>query len=61
MFQVLVHDVVPFAQISCYGTVTIIFGILTVNMEYHIIVLIACDFAFQILIVSAEFRSSRFC
>ena len=38
-----------------------IFLIVTVNMEYHIIVLIARDFAFQLSIVSAEFGSSRFC
>ena len=53
--------IVPFAQIACYGTVTIIFLIVTVNMKYHIIVLIARDFAFQISVVSAEFGSSRFC
>ena len=52
--------VVPFAQIECYGTVTIIFRILTVNMEY-IIVHVARDFACQISIISAEFGSSRFC
>ena len=55
----LVHDdctrywcqymmIVPFAQIACYGTVTITFLIVTVNIEYHIIVLITRDFAFQI-------------
>ena len=53
--------VIPFAQVACYGIVTIIFLIVTVNMEYHIIGLIARDFAFQISIVSAEFGSSRFC
>ena len=50
-----------FCTIACYGTVTIIFLIVTVNMEYHIIELIARDFAFQISIVSAEFGSSYFC
>ena len=34
---------------------------MTVNKEYHIIGLIADDSFFQILIVSAAFRSSRFC
>ena len=50
-----------FCTIACYGTVTIIFLIVTVNMEYHIIVLIARDFAFQISFISAEFGFSRFC
>ena len=40
---------------------TIIFLIVTVNMEDHIIVLIYLDFVFQTLIVSAEFGSSRVC
>ena len=35
--------------------------IVIVNMEYHIIVLMARDSVFQISIVSAEFGSSRFC
>ena len=42
----LVHDDY-ICKIVHYGTVTIIFLIVTVNMEYHIIVLIARDFAFR--------------
>ena len=43
------------------GVSTIIFLIANVNMEYHIIVLIAHDFVCQISIVSAEFGYYRFC
>ena len=43
---------VLFAQIACYGFSTIIFLIVTVSMEYHIIVLIARNFVFQRSIVS---------
>ena len=43
---------VLFAQIACYGIGTIIFLIVTVSMEYHIIVLITCNFVFQRSIVS---------
>ena len=40
--------IVPFAQLQVMGLIgTIIFLIVTVNMEYHIIVLIARDFVFQ--------------
>ena len=59
LLRLVRHDYI--CTIACYGTVTIIFLIVTVNMEYHIVVLIAHDFAFQILIISAEFVSSHFC
>ena len=48
--------------IVCYRIGAIIFRIVTVNMEYHFIVLnYRSLFVFQILIVSAAFSSSRFC
>ena len=43
------------------GIGTIIFLIVTVNMEYHFVELIARDLVFQLSIVSAEFGSFRFC
>ena len=53
MLQVLVHDDCTICTIACYGIATIIFLIVTVNMEYSIIVLIARDIVFQTSIVSA--------
>ena len=53
MLQLLVHDDRKICTIACSGIGTIIFQIVTVNMEYHIIVLIARYFVFQTLIVSA--------
>ena len=55
MLQVLVHDNCTICAIANYGIGTIIFLIVTVNLEYHIIVLIAHYFVFQTSIVSAEF------
>ena len=48
----LVHDEFTIWTIEIYGIGTIIFLIVTVNNEYHIIVLIACDFVFQISVIS---------
>ena len=61
MFRISTWRLYHFCTIACYGTVTIIFLIVIANMEYHIIVLFARDFAFQILNVSAEFSSSCLC
>ena len=52
MLQVLVHDDCTICTIASYVIGTIIFLIVTVNMEYHIIVLIARDFVFQTSIIS---------
>ena len=61
MLQMCVHDDGIICTIACYGIRTMIFLIVTVNPEYHIIVLIVRDSVFQLWIVSAEFGSSRFC
>ena len=53
MLQVLAHDDCTICTVACYGIGTIIFLIVTVNMEYHIIVLIARDFVFQTSVVAA--------
>ena len=52
MFQVLVHDGCIICTNCMLWAVTIIFRILTVLMEYHIIVLITRNFVFQRSIVS---------
>ena len=62
MLQVLVHDDCTLCAIACYGVGKIIFLIVTVNMEYHIIVLITRDFVFlDINHFCMDFFSSRFC
>ena len=47
MLQVWVHDTCVICTIACYGNGTIIFLIVTVNMEYYIIVLITRNFVFR--------------
>ena len=59
MLQVGVHCDGISCTIACYGIVIIMFLIMIVNMEYDISLFIVQ--VFQILIVSAEFGSSRFC
>ena len=61
MLQVWVHCDGSICTIACYGIGTIIFLIVIVNMEYHIIVFITRDSVFQIWIVSPEIGYSRFC
>ena len=55
-----VHDDGIICTIACYGIGTIIFLIVIVNMEYHIIVLITRYSVFQISIVSTAFWSFSF-
>ena len=52
MLQVWVHCDGIMCTIACYGMCTIIFLIVTVNMAYHIIVLISLNFVFQRSIIS---------
>ena len=46
--------------IACYWTVTIKFLIVTVNMEFHIIILISCNFVFRLWSFLHEFRFFSF-